>query len=267
MMPSAGIVLISASDTDLLAAQAAQARSPGPDRTPWRLANPARTAPADVPALLDGAFCVVVRLLGGRRSWPEGLDAVLASGLPDGGARRRGRAGRRADGAVHGARPGWPPRRSRYLREGGPANLAELAAFLSDTVLLTGEGFEPPARAARRTACTATAASRRPGPARPSASCSTGRTQLAGNTAFVDTLADAVEARGANALPVFCGSLRGRRRAGAARAARPARTRWSSRCSRPAGRWPPTRPRAATRTPGTWARWPRWTSRCSRGCA
>ena len=32
----------------------------------------------------------------------------------------------------------------RYLAEGGPANLAQLHAFLSDTVLLTGEGFEPP---------------------------------------------------------------------------------------------------------------------------
>src|SRR5262249_60602155 len=32
-----------------------------------------------------------------------------------------------------------------YLREGGPANLAELAAFLSDTLLLTGHGFAPPA--------------------------------------------------------------------------------------------------------------------------
>ena len=33
----------------------------------------------------------------------------------------------------------------RYLAEGGPANLGQLHAFLSDTVLLTGEGFEPPA--------------------------------------------------------------------------------------------------------------------------
>ena len=32
----------------------------------------------------------------------------------------------------------------RYLAEGGPENLAQLHAFLSDTVLLTGEGFEPP---------------------------------------------------------------------------------------------------------------------------
>ena len=96
MMPS-GIVLISASDTDLLAAQAAQLAQTAPAAklaqsaessfgeqggADWRLANPARTAAADLPALLDGAFCVVVRLLGGRRSWPGGLEAVLASGLP-----------------------------------------------------------------------------------------------------------------------------------------------------------------------------------------
>src|SRR4029079_6952044 len=32
-----------------------------------------------------------------------------------------------------------------YLAQGGPENLAQLHAFLSDTVLLTGEGFDPPA--------------------------------------------------------------------------------------------------------------------------
>ncbi len=31
-----------------------------------------------------------------------------------------------------------------YLAQGGPENLAQLHAFLSDTVLLTGVGFEPP---------------------------------------------------------------------------------------------------------------------------
>ncbi|CAM5737537.1 hypothetical protein SBADM41S_02573 [Streptomyces badius] len=34
-----------------------------------------------------------------------------------------------------------------YLAHGGPANLEQLARFLSDTVLLTGHGFEPPAPA------------------------------------------------------------------------------------------------------------------------
>ena len=58
------IVLLSASDTDLLAARSSGGR--------WRLANPARTEPAGVAALLDGAFCVVVRLLGRRRSSEAG---------------------------------------------------------------------------------------------------------------------------------------------------------------------------------------------------
>src|SRR5580693_7002867 len=146
MMPSAGIVLISASDTDLLAAQAAQvaqARSGEPGSTSWRLANPARTAPADVPALLDGAFCVVVRLLGGRRSWPEGLDAVLASGLPT--VVLSGEPSPDAELMSLSTVPaGVATEALAYLREGGPANLAELARFLSDTILLTGEGFEPP---------------------------------------------------------------------------------------------------------------------------
>src|SRR3712207_9140895 len=31
-----------------------------------------------------------------------------------------------------------------YLAQGGPDNLVQLHRFLSDTVLLTGEGFEPP---------------------------------------------------------------------------------------------------------------------------
>ena len=67
MSDDRSIVLISASDTDLLAARASGA--------PWRLANPARTAPDQVPGLVAGSYCVIVRLLGGRRSWPEGLAA------------------------------------------------------------------------------------------------------------------------------------------------------------------------------------------------
>ncbi|HEY1824131.1 MAG TPA: hypothetical protein VGG83_29835, partial [Trebonia sp.] len=65
------IVLLSTSDTDLLSARASGSG--------YRLGNPARVAAEDVPALLDGADVVVVRILGGRRAWEEGLDAVLAS--------------------------------------------------------------------------------------------------------------------------------------------------------------------------------------------
>ena len=62
------ILLLSTSDTDLLSARASRRRTTGS-------ANPARTAAGDLPALLDGADLVVVRILGGRRAWEEGLDA------------------------------------------------------------------------------------------------------------------------------------------------------------------------------------------------
>ena len=76
------VLLLSTADTDLLAARRSGAGWTGP---PTR---PGSTRPA-LPALLDGVEVVVVlRLLGGRRAWPEGLDAVLASGHAGGGARR-----------------------------------------------------------------------------------------------------------------------------------------------------------------------------------
>ena len=135
MNPGPVILLLSASDTDLLAARASGAR--------WRLANPARTAPDEVPGLVAGSFCVIVRLLGGRRSWPEGLAAVLAQGLPT--VVLSGEAAPDADLMAASTVPaGVAAEALGYLREGGPANLAELAAFLSDTLLLTGHGFAPP---------------------------------------------------------------------------------------------------------------------------
>ncbi|MEN3540951.1 cobaltochelatase subunit CobN [Microbispora sp. ZYX-F-249] len=191
------MLLLSTADTELLAATRGGAG--------WRVANPARTAPGEVPALLDGVDAVVVRLLGGRRSWPEGLDAVLAAGLPTvvlGGEQ----APDAALMALSTVPSGVAAQALAYLAEGGPDNLAELRRFLSDTLLLTGEGFAPP----------------RPAPeygVRPGRERRKGRPlvgviyyrvhELSGNTAFVDTLCDAVEAAGADVLPVFCGSLRG----------------------------------------------------------
>lgn len=190
------IALFSAADTDLLAAQSSGAA--------WRLANPARTEADDVPALLDGAFCAVVRLLGGRRTWQEGLRAVLDSGLPV---------------VVLGGEPtpdaelmalstvpsGVATETLAYLREGGPDNLAQLARFLSDTILLTGEGFEPP----KALPAYGVHGGRERHADRPTVGVVFYRAHaVSGNTGFVDTLADAVEAAGGNALPLFCGSLR-----------------------------------------------------------
>ncbi|HUY48031.1 MAG TPA: cobaltochelatase subunit CobN [Streptosporangiaceae bacterium] len=194
--PAPGIVLISASDTDLLAARASGG--------PWRLANPARTSASDLPALIDGAFCVVLRLLGGRRSWPDGLDAVLASGLPT--VVLSGEPAPDAELMSLSTVPGGVAAQAlAYLREGGPGNLGQLARFLSDTILLTGAGFAPPVVLPAHGVHGSRA--RRPG--RPTVGIVFYRSHaVAGNTGFVDTLADAVEARGGNAVAVFCGSLR-----------------------------------------------------------
>src|SRR5215468_5902508 len=190
------VTLVSASDTDLLAARASGA--------PWRLANPARTAPDQVPGLVAGAYCVIVRLLGGRRSWPEGLAAVLAQGLPT--VVLSGEAAPDADLMAASTVPaGVAAQALAYLREGGPANLAELAAFLSDTLLLTGHGFAPPAPLPAQ----GVHGDRASAAGRPTVGIVFYRAHaVSGNTAFVDALADAVEARGGNARCVYCSSLR-----------------------------------------------------------
>ena len=190
------VLLLSAADTDLMAARASGG--------PWRLANPARTEPADLPGLLDGAFCVVVRLLGGRRSWPQGLAVVLASGVP--AVVLSGEPAADAELMSLSTVPaGVAGQALAYLREGGPGNLAQLARFLSDTILLTGEGFELP----RPLPAHGVHSQRTAHQDRPTVGIVFYRAHaVSGNTAFVDALADAVQACGANARAVFCGSLR-----------------------------------------------------------
>jgi cobaltochelatase CobN len=190
-------LLLSTSDTDLLSARAAG--------SPWRLANPARTEVADLPALLDGADLVVVRILGGRRAWEEGLDALLAGPVPV--VVLGGEQAPDADLMKLSTVPaGVAAEAHLYLAAGGAGNLAALHGFLSDTVLLTGHGFAPPVQSpewgllARET----TAAG-----AGPTVAVLYYRAHhMAGNTAFVETLSQALEAKGARPLPIFTASLR-----------------------------------------------------------
>jgi cobaltochelatase CobN len=129
------ILLLSTADTELLAARAS-----GAD---YRVANPARVAPDAIPALASGADLVVLRLLGGRQAWPDGISALRAAGLPL--IMLGGEAAPDAELMALSTVPaGVAAEALDYLREGGPGNLRELAAFLSDTILLTGEGFSPP---------------------------------------------------------------------------------------------------------------------------
>src|ERR1700688_4660997 len=130
------ILLLSTSDTDLLSARASGAG--------YRLANPARLAVEDLPSLLEGAIAVVVRLLGGRQAWPDGLDAIAAQGVPVIvlGGEATPDAELMALSTVAGGVVAEAP---AHLAHGGPENLRQLARFLSDAITLTGVGFEPPA--------------------------------------------------------------------------------------------------------------------------
>ena len=92
---------------------------------------------------------VVVRLLGGRGAWEEPFDRLRADCL------RRGvplvAMGGEATPDAELARASTVPAGvvaecHRYLAAGGPANVANLLRFVSDTVLMTGHGFDPPTR-------------------------------------------------------------------------------------------------------------------------
>ena len=150
-----------------------------------------------------------------------------------------------------------------YLAQGGPENLAQLHAFLSDTVLLTGEGFAPPVELPSW-GILDRAATDTDGPT--VAVLYYRAQQLAGNTAYVEALCTAIEdAGGAPAAGVLRVAAPGRARAAAHPARR--RTPWSSPCWRRAARSPRPRRRAATTRPGTSPSSPRWTSRSCRASA
>ncbi|GAA3592806.1 cobaltochelatase subunit CobN [Kineosporia mesophila] len=191
------VLLISTSDTDLLSARASN--------VPYRLANPNRVSVDDLDGLLDGVAVTVVRLLGGTRAWEEGLAALLSKGVPV--VVLSGEALPDADLMSRSTVPvGVATQAHGYLVEGGPGNLAELHAFLTDTVLLTGFGFEPPAGTPlwgvlERPPVTGD---------RPTVAVLYYRAHhVAGNTAFVEALCTAVENAGGRALPIFCATLRG----------------------------------------------------------
>ena len=133
-MSERSFTLLSTSDTDLLSA-----RSSGAE---WRLGNPSRLDDAGIAALADGSEVVVVRILGVRRQYEEMLAPLLTGPapvvvlggeqVPDAELMELSTVPMGVATEAHG-----------YLAQGGPDNLVQLHRFLSDTVLLTGEGFEP----------------------------------------------------------------------------------------------------------------------------
>lgn len=196
------IALLSTSDTDLLQARASSAG--------YGWGNPTRLTDGDLTDLLDAADLVVFRFLGSVTSLPESFDTVRESDKPLVvlGGEQTPDASLMALSTVP---LGVATEAHTYLAQGGADNLRQLHAFLSDTVLLTGDVFDPPAPQP------AWGCLDRPVPAHPSPA-GAGRPkvgilfyraqQAAQNTAYVEALADAIDVAGGIGTPIFVTSLR-----------------------------------------------------------
>src|SRR5829696_8236265 len=218
---AASLLFFTTADTEILAAAKATELLPE-DFPRVRCANPAKLEDPGsfFDEALPGTQAVLVRLLGGRRAWPEGFEELrrrceevevplLAFG---------GEAEPDAElTALSTAPSGAVAEAFEYLRWGGVANTANLLRFVADTLLLEGYGFEPPASVPELgvyhpelpdgSALEDLLALH--DAALPTVGVIFYRTHLlGGNTAFVDTLVAKLEEAGANPLPVYCYSLR-----------------------------------------------------------
>lgn len=191
------IALLSTSDTDLLSARAS-----GAD---YVYANPAKPGHQDMAAAIEAADLVVARILGSPQDLCSGFARIRATGKPM--VVLGGEQSPSAELMEQSTVPiGVCADAHVYLAEGGPENLAQLHAFLSDTVMLTGEGFEPPKVLPEWGLA-------------PRTTDATGKAKIgvlyyraheaSGNAGFAHALADAIDATGdAVGVPIFSSSLR-----------------------------------------------------------
>src|SRR5829696_345200 len=215
------LLFVTTADTEILAAARASERLPEgfpklSCANPVVLEDPAAFFERELPE----AGAVLVRLLGGRRAWPEGVEELrrrcarlrvplLAFG---------GEAEPDAELAALSTIPsGTVLEAFEYLRHGGVRNTENLLRFVADTVLMEGYGFEPASplpevgvyHPGLPEGSTVEELLARLDPARPTVGAIFYRAHwMSGNTAFVDALVEALEAAGADALPVYCYSLR-----------------------------------------------------------
>jgi cobaltochelatase CobN len=207
---------VTTADTEILATAAAVRRLPD-DFPEVRCANPGGwTGDEQVAALievvLDGARVVLCRILGGRRGWPDGLDALVAA------CRERnvvllalgGEAEPDAEmTALSTAPAGAVAQAGEYLRHGDVDNVEQLLRFLADTFLLDGHGFEPPHEVPDLDVYRSEPPAQWAGPDAPTIGICFYRSHfLTGNTAFIDTLCEAIVAAGAGVMAVWSYTLR-----------------------------------------------------------
>ena len=218
-----GILFLTHADTDLLALRAALPQLPEgfPSIRALSLAKIATEQHLTASLACPGSTerIVVARLLGGLRSVPgfrslaeyarargQHLLVISGSGSPD---PELTAASTVSPAVVHEA--------TAYLQAGGRDNLAQLLRFLSDHLLLTGFGYEPPAEQPQHgiyhpdLSRGATLAEWLVwhDPARPTVGILFYRSHwMSGNLAFIDALVLELSERGVNALPVFTASLK-----------------------------------------------------------
>jgi cobaltochelatase CobN len=191
------IALLSTSDTDLLSARAS-----GAD---YVLANPARSGHTELAEALQSCDVILARILGSPQLMCSGFHRFRALGKP-----MVVLGGEQAPNAelmeLSTVPMGVAADAHVYLAHGGPDNLRQLHAFLCDTVLLTGVGFESPIEQPVWGSLPRSLAA---DPSRPRVGILFYRAQYAaGNTAYVEALADAVDAAGGVGVPIFATSLR-----------------------------------------------------------
>src|ERR671917_15268 len=219
---TAKLLFLTTADTEILAAT--RATELLPEGFPEvRCANPTKLEEprAFFEKALPETGVVMVRLLGGRRAWPEGLAelrrrcAELGTPLLAFG----GEAEPDAELTAASTAPsGTVAEAFEYLRYGGVRNTENLLRFVADTLLVEGYGSEPPLalpeldvyhpKLPEGSSLEDLLAMHDEN--RPTVGVIFYRTHwMSGNTAFVDALVDALEKAGTNALPVYCYSLRG----------------------------------------------------------
>jgi len=192
------ILVLTNADTEILALRTVVEALPA-GFPPVRAASP--THLVEAPSL-DGVTMVLVRLLGGRRAWEPQFDE-LRRRCQDGGIPLLAFGGESAVDAELTALSTAPATTVatafEYLAHGGLANTEQLLRYVA------GFPHKPPVAVAAY----GVLGQRERNPAKPTVGVVFYRAHvLAGNTGFIEDLCAAIEARGANALPVWCYSLR-----------------------------------------------------------
>ncbi len=172
-------------------------------------------------SLINGASMALVRLLGGRRAWEEGFD-LLAQACAENGIPLLAWSGEQHADAELTAASTAPAaivgEAFEYLRHGGVENLKQVLRFLSDTLLMSGYGFEPPNPlpefgvyhpASPEHVTVTDFIDQHWQSDRPTVGVLFYRTHwMSGNRDFIDTLVHEIEGMACKVLPIYCYSMR-----------------------------------------------------------